>query len=193
MRTMLEGYAEKITEKVKQMLTKKAYVLVALDGRCAAGKTSLAEAVRIRLDCTVVHMDDFFLRPEQRTPMRLAEPGGNVDRERFKQEVLLAAKRGEGFCYCPYDCRQGKLAPPIAEPARTVFLAEGAYACHPLLRPFYDLCIFLDVEPKEQWRRLLLREGEERAELFRTKWIPLEERYLEACQTDRTCHFYLHT
>lgn len=32
--------------------------------------------------------DDFFLRPEQRTPERLAEPGGNLDRERMKSEVI---------------------------------------------------------------------------------------------------------
>ena len=34
-------------------------------------------------------MDDFFLRPEQRRPERFAEPGGNVDRERFAAEVLV--------------------------------------------------------------------------------------------------------
>ena len=34
-------------------------------------------------------MDDFFLRPQQRTKERLAEAGGNIDRERFLQEVAV--------------------------------------------------------------------------------------------------------
>ena len=32
-------------------------------------------------------MDDYFLQPYQRTEERLAEPGGNVDYERFKEEI----------------------------------------------------------------------------------------------------------
>ena len=32
-------------------------------------------------------MDDFYLQEYQRTQERYNEPGGNVDRERFKKEV----------------------------------------------------------------------------------------------------------
>ena len=39
-------------------------VLVAIDGRCAAGKTTLAASLQAQLGCNVFHMDDFFLRPE---------------------------------------------------------------------------------------------------------------------------------
>ena len=45
--------------------------IVALDGRCAAGKTTLAARLQQRSGCNVVHMDDFFLRPAQRTKARL--------------------------------------------------------------------------------------------------------------------------
>ena len=48
-------------------------------------------------------MDDFFLRPEQRTKMRLAEIGGNVDYERFYREVLIPLKKKEPFAYCTYE------------------------------------------------------------------------------------------
>ena len=43
-------------------------LLVALDGRCAAGKTTLARMLGERYGWPVVHLDHFFLRPEQRTP-----------------------------------------------------------------------------------------------------------------------------
>lgn len=187
----MRGNAEKIAGLIEEMLLEKKYVLAALDGRCAAGKTTLAEEVRKLLDCTVVHMDDFFLRPCQRTAERLAEPGGNVDRERFLEEILLAAGRGERFAYRSYDCKSGQTAALVEEPHRAVFLAEGAYACHPLLQPYYDLRIFLDVDKEEQWKRILQREGSERAKLFRTRWIPLEERYLETYKIDRVCELYL--
>ena len=45
-------------------------------------------------------MDDFFLRPEQRTEERLKEVGGNVDRERFLEEVarpLTNKKKSFGY------------------------------------------------------------------------------------------------
>ena len=50
-------------------------------------------------------MDDFFLRPEQRTAQRLAQSGGNVDWERFQAEVLIPLRQGISFSYRPYDCR----------------------------------------------------------------------------------------
>ena len=64
-------------------------LIAAIDGRCASGKTTAAELLQKQFGWTVVHADDFFLRPEQRTPERYAEPGGNLDRERLREEVLL--------------------------------------------------------------------------------------------------------
>ena len=77
-------------------------------------------------------------------------------------------------------------------PACRVLVAEGAYACHPMLRDHYDLRIFLDVAPDEQQRRILRREGAEKAEMFKTRWIPLEERYIEAFHPDKTCDMCFH-
>lgn len=68
---------------------KDASVLVGIDGRCGSGKTTLGEYLYGRFDCNLFHMDDFFLRIEQRTQKRIAEVGGNVDYERFFETVLL--------------------------------------------------------------------------------------------------------
>lgn len=69
--------------------------ILAIDGNCCAGKSKFAAQLAERFSATVFHMDDFFLRPEQRTAERLAAPGGNVDHERFRAEVLLPLTRGE--------------------------------------------------------------------------------------------------
>lgn len=66
----------------------KGTVKAAIEGGSASGKTTLSEILTAIYGCTVFHMDDFFLQPQQRTPERYAEAGGNIDRERFLTEVL---------------------------------------------------------------------------------------------------------
>ena len=51
-----------------------------------SGKSVLGQLLSEVYSCNLFHMDDFFLRPEQRTAERLAEAGGNVDRERFLEK-----------------------------------------------------------------------------------------------------------
>ena len=36
--------------------------LIAIDGRCAAGKTTFAEKLSSIMECSVIHMDHFFLK-----------------------------------------------------------------------------------------------------------------------------------
>lgn len=79
--------------------------VIAIDGRAASGKTTLAAALAAETGGAVVHMDDFFLPAELRTPQRLAAPGGNVHAERFAEEVLPFLRQGRPFCYRRFDCR----------------------------------------------------------------------------------------
>ena len=83
----------------------KEPLLIAIDGRCAAGKTTLASIVKEKINCNVIHMDHFFLQPAQRTEERLQEPGGNVDYERVRKEVLIPLSQGKAFSYKPFDCK----------------------------------------------------------------------------------------
>ena len=164
-------------------------LLIAIDGRCAAGKTTLAAELQRETGCNVVHMDDFFLRLEQRTAQRLAQSGGNVDWERFQAEVLIPLRRGISFSYRPYDCRTQALKEAVQVSPRAVTLVEGSYSCHPELWDFYDLHIFLTVSPEEQRLRIRRRNGEKGLEIFQNKWIPLEERYFEAFRIEQRCAF----
>lgn len=167
--------------------------LMALDGRCAAGKTTLAAAIQKETGCQLFHMDDFFLRPEQRTPKRLAEPGGNVDWERFLSEVLVPVRQGKAAVYRPYDCQTGELCPPLTAKISPMVLVEGSYCCHPALWEQYDLRVFLTVEPREQQRRIRARNGEAGLNVFRERWIPLEERYFAAFDVQNRCELCFST
>lgn len=165
-------------------------VLIALDGRCAAGKTTLAAHLSEMEDGTVFHMDDFFLPQSRRTRERLRTPGGNVDHERFREEILLPLMRGEReICYRPYNCHRQELEEGVTAEVKQLVIVEGSYSCHPEFWDAYDLHVFVDVGPGEQMRRILQRDGEAAAQRFRDMWIPLEEYYFDACHLREKCDF----
>ena len=41
--------------------------VLAIDGRCGAGKSTLGEKLAAEWDASLFHMDDFYLQPHQRT------------------------------------------------------------------------------------------------------------------------------
>ena len=185
---------EKITSiktEISRLLQKKPSLVVALDGRCASGKTTLAAAMEREYGYAVVHMDDFFLQPGQRTEERLAIPGENVDHERFSAEVLAPLLGGRQVIYRPFSCQTMSMGEPVMLHRATVTVVEGCYACHPSLRERYDLRVFLDVDRRIQLERIMVRNGPEGAEVFRRKWIPLEERYFSALNIPANCDLIL--
>lgn len=153
-------------------------VVVAIDGACASGKTTLGSLLSNVYDANVFHMDDFFLQPHQRTPERLAETGGNVDYERFMLEVLEPLKAGQDFSYQQYDCGSQCLVPGIHVSVKPLNIVEGVYSRHPYFKNPYDLTYCLTVDPEEQHRRILDRNGKEMLKRFIEDWIPKENQYL---------------
>ena len=182
----VETIIQTVVAKTQQLLQEKQRVLVAIDGRCASGKTTLAQALQERLNCDVIHMDSFFLRPEQRTKERYEMPGGNVDYERLQIEVMEPLKKGHSFCYRPFLCSTQELGEPIAVKETNVILLEGSYSCHPLLWDQTDLHIFLTVDATEQLRRLEKRDAS-KLRAFQEKWIPLEEHYFASYEIEEKC------
>lgn len=176
-----------IIEKALQLLKDKSQILIGIDGRCASGKTTLAAGLKEKLSCEVIHMDDFFLRPDQRTKERLAIPGGNVDYERFSEEVINQLNARVDFCFRPYDCHTGSMKESVLIRRNTITVIEGSYSCHPQLWDCYDLHVFLDVDEVVQRERILARNGKQAAEIFACKWIPLEEAYFNAYKIKERC------
>ncbi len=178
-----------IINAITTLRENKKNVLVAIDGRCSAGKTTFAKHMQDNIDCNVIHMDDFFLRPEQRTPERYQEAGGNVDYERFLNEVMLPLQEGVPFSFRPYDCKQQKLKNAIQIEPTDVTIIEGSYSCHPNLWDFYDLRIFINISENDQFNRIIKRNGEESLKIFKEKWIPLEEKYFSTFEIEDRCDY----
>lgn len=155
-------------------------LILAVDGRCGSGKSSLAAFLSGELHCPVFHLDDFFLPPELRTPQRLSVPGENVHHERFLAEVITPFLSGRDVVFRPFSCRTGTFDPAVQIPAVPFAIAEGSYALHPCLRPYYAASVFVTCSSEQQRSRLLHRVGPQRFSAFESRWIPLEEQYFAA-------------
>ncbi len=167
----------------------KSTLTVAVDGGSASGKTTLARLLSEAFDCNVFHMDDFFLRPEQRTAERYSQPGGNVDRERFLSQVLLPLKSGREFSYNIFDCSRMALSESVSVTPKKLNIIEGAYSLHPELKKHYDISVFLDISPDLQKKRIINRNTPEKAERFFNEWIPLENTYFSFFNVKKNCDF----
>lgn len=174
-----EEQFEDICRRIRERM-ESGRCVVAIDGRCGAGKSTLADQLAKACGGRVIRADDFFLRPEQRTPERLAEPGGNLDRERMKAEVIDHLDAGS-LEYTPYDCRTQSFAGPVELGPSRLTIVEGSYSMHPYFGRYYDLGIFVTADLETRLARIGARPVHNNVEMFRQRWIPLEERYLEAC------------
>ena len=174
-------------EKLDAML-EKGRVILAIEGSSASGKTTLGEILREIYGCTVFHTDDFFLRAEQRTPERYAEAGGNIDRERFLEEVLVPLSKNETVHYRRFDCSTFTVLPASEIIPEKLTVIEGAYSMHPSFLEFYDFSVFLDIPPEVQRKRILMRNSPQDAERFFDRWIPLEREYFSKLQIQKNCN-----
>ncbi len=151
--------------------------IIAIEGGSASGKTTLAAMLHTLYDCNVLHMDDFFLRPEQRTAARYAEVGGNIDRERFEVEVLKPLAKNEIIRYRRFNCEEQMLGPSIEVIPKRLTVIEGVYSMHPAFSRYYDFSVFLNISPPDQKERILKRNSPQLATRFFEEWIPLENAY----------------
>lgn len=176
-------------------------ILLVIDGRCGAGKTTMASRISEELLCSVFHMDDFYLPAAEQTDERMKEPGGNIDFDRFLSEVIKPLESGDAVAYRPFVCRNQAYADTKLMPAEKINIIEGTYSCHQRLRGAYErLCgheaatgsmklirIFLDVDGKTQIERIRTRVGEQRLKMFEEKWIPREEEYFKVYSVREYC------
>ena len=172
--------------RIDDLRLHKQRIIVAIDGHSTAGKSSLAALLKSVYSCNVFSMDDFFLRPVQRTQDRLREPGGNIDYERFKEEIIDALNSGEPFSYRPYNCHTMELTAPVPVNPNPLNIIEGAYSLHPYLIGAYDIKVFLSIDETEQKLRLSKRSAE-LYDRFINEWIPMENKYFSYFNVSDTC------
>ena len=200
---------EELLTQLGGLINTRKNIILAIEGRCGSGKTTLAAYLAGIYDCNVIHMDDFYLPFSMRTSKRLAEPGGNIHYERFLTEIYtplrrLAAK--ETFtgnhltgtavdavlgCYQVFSCVTGDYDDTYPLYNRPLTIIEGSYCMHPEFRNLYDLSVFLDITAELQLKRLRNRVGSEALNAFIEKWIPLENAYFDTGIAGICTKYYL--
>lgn len=178
-----------VKSSIQELLNKneKETIFVAIDGKCASGKTTLGYYLKEIFDCNLFHMDDFFLQDYQRTKKRLAEVGGNVDYERFKREVLMPVIKKEDVKYRVFNCMKNNMDDMIMIPYKQLNIVEGSYSMHPYFDDIYDLCVFMNIDDDNQIENIRKRNGEKMLIRFKEEWIPKENAYFNKFDIKDKC------
>ncbi len=158
---------------------KEGTKVIAIDGRAASGKTTLANALKDILDVDVIRMDDFFVPPALRSPERFSTPGNNIHYERYMEEVLPFIGKTEAFSYRIFDCSVMDYNGYQEIKSSPWRLVEGAYSTHLRFGDYADVKVFFDIGKEEQMNRIIGRNGQAMAQTFKDVWIPMEEAYYQ--------------
>ena len=169
---------------------KENSIVVSIEGSSASGKTTFGNTLKDIYDCNLFHMDDFFLQLHQRTKERLNTPGGNIDSERFLEEILVPLSQKQDINYHKFKCSDMMLEKQNTVPFKNITIIEGAYSMHPDFQKYYDISAFLDISEDFQKKRILKR-NPDMADRFFHIWIPLEHKYFNAFNIKEKCDFII--
>lgn len=168
--------ARKIINAIKD---KEGPIVITIEGQSGAGKTILAKELAQHLDARIIRMDDFFLQNYQRTEERLNEVGGNIDYERFYEEIIKPLENYQLSTYRPFDCSTGSLKEEISLDNRRITVIEGVYSLHPYFGHYYDFAVFLSLPSFIQAHRIKKRDGKSKYLRYKQEWIPKENAYFD--------------
>lgn len=185
-----------LVKRIRKLMQERPNgITVAIDGPCTSGKSTLADRIAKDFagECSVFRIDDFFLRDEQATPERLATAGGNIDYERFTLELLEPLKAKKPFLYRPFDWQTRDFAAAKEGIPAKLNIVEGVYCLHESLRDYYDIKIFVKTPVAVRLERIAARNGEGMVDIFKNKWIPLEELYFSGMNPESICEFVFET
>jgi len=141
-------------------------LVVALDGRSGTGKSTLAAALALETEASLVHIDDFYspvlaqLSPEERAKLTDAEVTESVfDWRRLRTEALEPLVASRPAIFRPYDWERndGSLAAVQRIGPGGLVVLEGVYTARPELSDLVDLAVQVAVDPPVRWARLAAR------------------------------------
>jgi uridine kinase len=171
---------DRIATDIQRLLQRRSFVLVAIDGRGGAGKSTLAAELSPRFGATVVAIDDFSRAMDEAVRWRLSAEEAyrqNFDWQRLRDQVLVPLRRNQPASYQRYDWILKRLGETAQAEPKGVVVIEGVGSCRPELRPFYDYSIFVDTPPEVCVARLKAR-GHNNEEWI-PRWCAAEDWYIQ--------------
>ena len=183
-------------------------IRVGIDGFCASGKTTLADALATKLRVAGrrpirVSADDFQNPPEIRWQLGPDSPEGfcsfQVNHEALKSVLLepLGPGGNRKFRSTWFDVRRSEpnVSPELTADPTDVLLLDGLFLHSEPLRGCFDFTVFIATSFDTCLERALERNQEgvssraELAELYRVKYIPGFSLYLSASRPAEQASF----
>lgn len=184
---------ETVINAIDRLKESKQPLLVAVDGDCCSGKTTLAKDLVAHYQCNIIHIDDFYLPLSMRSKERFEQPGRNIHWERLLKDVFIPLKNDEYVSYAKFLPETKKFSEPVVLEKNPITIVEGTYCLLPELRPYYDLILNLKLEKTTQYERIAQRETEEKVNEFKNIWIPKSEVYFDLYQTKKLADYTFDT
>jgi len=147
-------------------LNKDDLYLIALEGKCASGKTTLSKNIQ---NVTIIHVDDFFSNTND--PLQF-------DKIR---DIINNLKPNKPFTYDVYNCMDNSFSSKHIDSVSNIVIFEGVYSYHEKIRDLFNEVIYVN-EAHNQLERLLKRCNGNTIlyNKFINIWIPRENSYYDS-------------
>lgn len=142
--------------------------LIAIEGKCGSGKTTLTAKLTQNKPVTVISADDFF---DVATDSKIG-----INSKRIINEVINHLIIGHPLKYQKYNCKNKKYREAIIEKVHPLVIIEGVFSANPLLINKYNGLVYIDINEKQQINRIDKRPL---ADKFKKIWIPRENEYYQ--------------
>lgn len=152
--------------KISRLYSQGYEVTVGIDGQRASGKTTLAELLPTIFECNVFKTSNFLCDNREEIVTAIEE------------EVCKKLNTGDPFSYNCYSKTKKKYVRRSVI-AKRLNIIQGTYALHPNLDKYYELRIFMEVNPVLQAKRVLREHGKIEGTKILNEHIPKENEYIE--------------
>ena len=163
-------------------------LVVAIDGRSGAGKTTIATELAAGLGAVVINGDDFYnaTMTDRDWDMRDASERARdvIDWKRMREEAIGPLRQGADAQWTTYDYERGPypdgsypMSRTVAVKSHPVILIDGAYSGRPELADLVDVSVLVEADDVVRRRRLASREDPAFLEQWHLRWDDAEMHY----------------